>query len=557
MNSIAVATLISNGDALESRYEIMSADIQYAVNKIASAKVTLLDAGRENNAASFVEMSDASVFAPGSDVTLTLSYLEQSASENTTSFSGILITHRVRVTAKGVYLTLNIKDPVIGMSKVRRNAVFSKETTDNTIIKSIIDDYDKVNAGSIDCADYTHTPNMIQHYCRDWDFILSRTVANGKWLLNMDGEIEIQEPEISETAVMTLDFSSNEYYSIDLQANIQEQIPSVNIDAWNISTLKSDGVSQEQESTVGLGTLNPADMASALGIPDVKLQSFVDLNQDEASAWAQSSLTKSLLSMYQGTITLPGTSLLKLGDTIAIKGLSNLFNGNTIITGIRHQLGREGWLTYLQIGLCHGWLKHICDMEDTAAAALVPAISGLQVGVVKEYEEDSEGKYRIPVQVSAFATADEDTTNVVFARLGIFSAGDQRGALFQPQAGDEVILGFFNNDPRQAVILGAMHGPKNLPPSDAVDSDKSYKYQGIVIDENMQLRFDTSVSPTEVELRSSQDNKVLLTGGDDGEFNIATKSTVQLNPEKSFKLTTQESDVDSSTVNISGKVNVK
>ena len=41
------------------------------------------------------------------------------------------------------------------------------------------------------------------------------------------------------------------------------------------------------------------------------------------------------------------------------------------------------------------------------------------------------------------------------ARIAIF---------FRPEPGDEVIVGFLNDDPRQAVILGAVYGSKNTPP---------------------------------------------------------------------------------------------
>jgi len=34
-------------------------------------------------------------------------------------------------------------------------------------------------------------------------------------------------------------------------------------------------------------------------------------------------------------------------------------------------------------------------------------------------------------------------------------AGKQRGQVFWPEPGGEVVVGFINGDPRQAIILGA------------------------------------------------------------------------------------------------------
>ena len=52
----------------------------------------------------------------------------------------------------------------------------------------------------------------------------------------------------------------------------------------------------------------------------------------------------------------------------------------------------------------------------------------------------------------------------IWARLASPDAGNERGFFFRPEPGDEVVVGFFNDDPRQAVILGAVYGAKNKPP---------------------------------------------------------------------------------------------
>ena len=50
---------------------------------------------------------------------------------------------------------------------------------------------------------------------------------------------------------------------------------------------------------------------------------------------------------------------------------------------------------------------------------------------------------------------------------------------FRPEVGDEVVVGFFNSDPRHAVVLGAMHNPKSVPPDAfAISADNLHK--GIV-----------------------------------------------------------------------------
>ena len=49
------------------------------------------------------------------------------------------------------------------------------------------------------------------------------------------------------------------------------------------------------------------------------------------------------------------------------------------------------------------------------------------------------------------------------SRAILVDAGKQRGQVFWPEPGDEVVVGFLNGDPRQAILLGALHGKTNAP----------------------------------------------------------------------------------------------
>jgi len=229
-------------------------------------------------------------------------------------------------------------------------------------------------------------------------------------------------------------------------------------------------------------------------------------------------------------------------------------------------------------------------MVDVDAAGLVPGIHGLQVGIVQTFSKDQAGKFRVPVLIPAFsstADANADTDNIVLARLGKVDAGAGRGAFFHPEPDDEVILGFINNDPRQPVILGSMHSPKNKPPDEVIDDSMGYKFKGFIIDEDMSLRFDKSADPMEIDMVASAGNEISLTGGDEGSLTVETKKGIQLqaaetldmaakktklDTEESLELTTkktkvnstaslgietQSTDMKSQTVAITGKLDVK
>ena len=590
MSGAPVITILSDGQEMDARYEVMSVDIDKTVNKVTSAQVTILDSGNSSTGLRFLDISDAKFFKPGNEFEIRLGYLEQSRSVDRQVFKGVLVKHRIRMSIKGAYLTLNFKAPVIGMTKVRRNAVYPKKMTDTQIVEKIINSYDKVEPGSIDAGDYQHSSEMVQYYCLDWDFILSRSAANGRWVLCDDNQLSVISPRVKPSADLTLDFSVKSYYSFDMEISILDQIPSLTVGSWDQTEQQSFESEQSQTTAPEQGDLTPAELAQALGIPDIKLQSLVDIDAAEVESWANARLLQCLLSLYRGTLTLPGMTALKPGDTLEFKGLNERFNGKTVVSAVRHQLNAEGWQTHIQFGLSAGWLQHVRTMMDVDAAGLVPGIHGLQVGIVQKFSKDQAGKFRVPVLMPAFSSAsnaDNNSDNIVLARLGKFDAGDGRGAFFHPEPDDEVIVGFINNDPRQPVILGSMHSPKNKPPDDVIDDSKGYKYKGIVIDENMSIRFDKSVKPAEIDIVASDGNKVSLTADAQGNLTVETKKGMQLKPAESLEVTTkktklnttealdvttkktklnttaslgietQSTDLKSQTVSVTGKVDVK
>ena len=549
MSGQFVITILSNGEEMDFRYEVMSVVTDNPVNRIASAQVTILDTGNPTTNLRFLDISDAEFFRPGNEVEIRLGYLEQPRSNDEPVFTGILVKHRIRISSKGAYLALTLKAAAIGMTRVRRNVVYAQDMTDSQIVEKIIAGYDKVAPGTIDAGDYAHSGETVQHYCMDWDFILSRAAANGRWVLCDGNRISVVAPSVKPAADFLLDFSIEDCYSADMEISILDQVDSVTAGAWDLAEQALLETQQNQAGQPAQGDLSPGDLARSLGIPDVRLQSLVDADAEEVESWAAARLLQCLLSLYRGTMALPGTTALKTGDTIEFSGLNERFNGKTIVSAIRQEVSVEGgWQTHIQFGLSAGWIQHARMMTDVDAAGLVPGIHGLQVGIVQTFSKDQAGKYRIPVLIPAFSPAPgtaQDTDGVVLARLGKLDAGAGRGAFFHPEPGDEVILGFVNNDPRQPVILGSLHSPKNKPPDDVIDDNAGYRYKGFVIDENIGLRFDKSGAPALIEMTASDGNRISLTADDQGGLVVEARQGIQMKPAESLEVATRKTRLDS------------
>lgn len=101
------------------------------------------------------------------------------------------------------------------------------------------------------------------------------------------------------------------------------------------------------------------------------------------------------------------------------------------------------------------------DTPDVTQPA-APGIQGLHTGKVVKLDGDPDGELRIQVELSLF----NEGNNKCWARLASFWAGSGYGSFFIPDVGDEVIVGFFNNDPCHAVILGSLYSSKQKPPAE-------------------------------------------------------------------------------------------
>jgi phage baseplate assembly protein gpV len=89
---------------------------------------------------------------------------------------------------------------------------------------------------------------------------------------------------------------------------------------------------------------------------------------------------------------------------------------------------------------------------------------GLQIATVTNVNDPNKTG-RIKVK---YPSAPEDVEST-WARLVSAGAGKDRGFVFLPEVGDEVLVGFEGGDTRQPVVLGGLYGEKSSIPDWAVD----------------------------------------------------------------------------------------
>jgi Rhs element Vgr protein len=504
--SVVTPTILSEGKKIKGTYELVSIDVVREVNRIPWAELVFIDGDAAERK---FEISDEAVFEPGKKIEVRLRY-ERAGNRDETVFKGLVVRHGARADGDGgAVLVVGVKDAAVKLHASRHSAVFL-DKSDADIVGDLVGKAGAgVKKGKVEATKPKHK-EIVQYAATDWDFIVSRAVAHGLAVVVDDGEVSMKKTELKGGAKHTFEWGMTEVYDFDMEADGSEQFDAVESVGWNMKDQKLTDASKAKAVRAAPGNLDAGKVAKALGRKTCNLSHPVPLKPDELKAWADARMKRSRMAMLRGRLAVPGLADLKLLDVISVQGISKRFNGKTLVTGVRHHVDRGGWRTDVRFGLSLDVPARSGDASQPPAAGLLPAVSGLQVGVVAPFKEDPDKEFRLKVILPG---VDPKKDNAVWARLLTPEGGKKRGYFFRPEKDDEVIVGFLNDDPRHPVVLGSVFGSKNTPPDDFSKLDEDNFVKGIVTKEGTKLTFDDEKPLVSIETKAG--NKVLL--DDDGE----------------------------------------
>ncbi|WP_340200031.1 type VI secretion system tip protein VgrG [Ascidiimonas sp. W6] len=495
--AVVTATIKSEGKEMESDYELLSIDVSKEFNKIPVAELRLIDGDVSKKE---FKILDEGFFEPGKKIEIALKYEGEPENEDTI-FIGMVMDQSLELNKFGTTLTILMSDEAIRMTNVRKNAVYTNEKDSDIIIAQI---QQNGLEGTMAATKVTH-PQMIQYAATDWDFMVSRAEANGQLVSANDGVISVVKPILKETvkkdSLFKLELGNDEIYDFDLKVNATNQYPTVTSVAWDSNKQRLTKPVEGDEYKLAQGDYKISKIAAAAGTEEITLIHAAAMSPEELKAWSDSQIVKSRLSFFRGWFKIPGTPKVKVGETILIEGLGKTFTGKNIISGVRHEVTPKGWITHLQIGMDSSWFSARPNVTDTKAAGLLPGINGLQIGIVMAHKKDPNHPFQVRVTIPALG-ADQDT---VWARLASIGSGAESGIFFKPEKGDEVIVGFLNDDPRQAIILGSMHSAVNKAP---IPFDEKNSQKGIFTKSKYQLLFDEDKEV--ITLSTSEKNQISI-----------------------------------------------
>ncbi|NTV82958.1 MAG: type VI secretion system tip protein VgrG [Bacteroidales bacterium] len=221
------------------------------------------------------------------------------------------------------------------------------------------------------------------------------------------------------------------------------------------------------------GNLDKDTLASVINEEKFTLVNGAKLEDPEMQEWINAMMMRHQLAKIRGRVRTEGTPAVKPGQLIQLNGAGERFEGKLFVTGVRHEVENGSWQTVFQFGLNPEWFAETYKIQQPLAGALLPAVDGLQLGVVTQLESDPDGEDRILVRIPVIHKSDEGA----WCRVSTLDAGNERGSFFRPEIGDEVVVGFINNDPRHGMVLGMCNSSDKPAPITAADDNHEKGFQ--------------------------------------------------------------------------------
>jgi len=509
-------TIKVNGQSISGQYLVPSITVLKEVNRIPTARLMIYDG---DAAAQDFSVSNEATFIPGTEIEILVGY----HSNETSIFKGIILKHSLKIrNDQSPLLILDCRDKTVKMTVARRNKYFYDES-DSDIAGEIIDN----NGLDHDIEDtVVQHQAIVQYDCTDWDFILTRMEANGKLCVVNDGKITAKKPDFSGSTVLDAVFGAT-MVEFDADLDARNQYQALKAKTWDCANQSITIVDASEPQIEENGNISSDDLAGTLNIDEYDISSGENITQDELQNLADSRLQKARMSRCQGRVRFRGFSGINPMDLINIGGVGDRFNGKVLVTGVRHEIANGGWNTNVQFGTSNELFARQPDVHSSPAADMLPAIQGLQTGIVTQIGNDPDSEDRIRVRLPII-DPDEDG---IWMRIACLDAGNNRGTFFRPEINDEVIVGFLNDDPRHPVVLGMLNSSAKPAPLQASDQNDE---KGYVSRSGMKMIFNDSDKSLKIETPAGK--KVTISESD---------GVMQLEDENGNKIT-----MDSSSVSI-------
>lgn len=443
-----------NGSPIKDTYHVVFTEVEENVNKLPFARVEILDG---NPAAQEMKVTQDLAPKHGDDLQIEVGYHQ----DLEIIFKGIVtnVAFKSQQESHG-RLIIEGTDAAISLT-LTKETKYHENKKDSQIVTDILRNYSKVNV-EVDATTTTHD-KMVQYNTSDWDFILSRAKSCERFVVARENKLLFKKPGGATPIELTYGIDITK---IDLHVDSREQRKSITVKGWNPSTHSFKTGSSSEPSYVdksGSANVKGTKLADALGFKEETIRASSVLDTQELKDIATSQLLISRLSRVKGKLVMQGIASLAVNSFVKLLKTHENYEGDVYVTGVKHIIEDGNYVTEARIGLD---AESFTPGGGAAAAGgnggssgttqdnmgLLPGVRGLVVGEVTDIV-DPDNEFRIKVKIPVF----DESDGGVWARLSGVAASEDSGFIWYPEVGDQVILGFLQNDPRFPIILGSLY----------------------------------------------------------------------------------------------------
>ena len=463
--------ILIEGTELSKTYQVKSIVVQNEVNRIPMAQIVLTDG--EASERDF-KLSNEDLLIPGKKIEITAGY----HNDEETIYKGIVIKHSIKIKSGTSLLIIECKDETVKLTIGRKSKYFY-DVKDSEAFEEIIGAYGLQK--DVEATNFSHK-ELVQYNTSDWDFMVSRAQANGKLCFVENGKITISKPNVKSSSVETVTFGAS-LLDFDAEIDARNQFAKVSSYSWDYSNQELVEIEAKDPGISLNGNLTASDLAETIELENLELRHGGTITEAELQDWADAKLLFQQLSKIRGRVKFQGIPAVKPNTIITLEGVGDRFNGKAYITGVSHEISEGNWTIDAQFGLNPEWFSETFDIHTPTGSGIIPAIKGLHTGIVTQLESDPNGEDRILVKIPIINNEEQG----IWCRVASPDAGENRGIFFRPEIEDEVIIGFINEDPNNAIVLGMLHSSGKPAPITASDDNHQ---KGIVTRSEMKVLFD-------------------------------------------------------------------
>lgn len=483
-------------------------------------------------------------FAIGDAVEVKLGTAQAAAP--TAVFKGEIVAQEVEFTTASALLSFRAYDQGHRLYRNRRSATFQDMTTSDIVQKVL--QSGGVRAGTIDATTTVHR-FMQQSMETDYAF-LQRLAAGANCEFGVtDGTAFLRRRVNGAGPAATFAWRENAI-SFRPRMTAAQQHDSVKVTAYDPATKQTLTGQASEPSEIAPAAADARRRGEGFGASELLVADRIVTTQEEANELAQSTLDTLAGGAFEADGIMQGDPAIKAGGKLKVEGFRAPYDGDYVLTSVTHVYGGGDYKTKFSISGRHPRtltdLMRPKDDRDWSG-------NGLVIGLVTN-NNDPEDMGRVRVK---YATLGDDMEGE-WARIATPGAGADRGMMFLPAVGDEVVLAFEHGDTRRPVVLGALYNAQDKPSSKMLEGaprEKAFVLHTDVdaeIQTGKQLAITTSDDLTMTvqggDVKTTTDAKVEIKAGAtillDGTGEITIKSSAGINVEATGPLKLKGATVD-------------